>query len=285
MDAEQTAALNAITRGHDLILTGQGGTGKTFTVKQCIAHFYEQYNPSQTYELNLSCCRNYETFEDVIPTAADGFDSDSEIDDLIASVEEVPDSDHTYAVASKVDESGIQNILEIALTDYVDTPVETKVHIAHKSLLEKGNTLSLWYANQRSNIEKSYETNCTVQTGYIKQKHLTVFYTEFQSNIESAEYSFSIKSLSDLEFSSQLLTSVMFLIQGNVLKTKSASVDKPENIGPSIFPSPDSTPSEPGKGKIRHVGGYFLAKVRYRLTKSMRNCFRNTVRQILSVKK
>lgn len=100
--------------------------------------------------------------------AADGFDSDSEIDDLIASVEEVPDSDHTYASASKVDESDIQNLLEIALTDYVDTP---------------------------------------------------------------------------------------------------------ENIGPSIFPSPDSTPSEPGKGKIRHVGGYCVAKVRYRLTKSMRNCF------------
>ena len=113
--------------------------------------------------------------------------------------------------------------------------METKAHIAHKSLLEKGNTLSLWYANQRSNIEKLYETNCTVQTGYIKQKHLTEFYTEFQSYIESAEYPLSIKSLSDFEFSRQLLTSVMFLIQANVLKTKTASVDNPENIGPSIF--------------------------------------------------
>ena len=238
-----------------------------------VRDFYEQYNPTQTYELNLSCCRNYETFEDVIPTAADGFEFDSEIDDLIASVEEVPDSDHKYAGASKVDESDIQNLLEIALTDYVDTPVETKTHIAHKSLLEKGNTLSLWYAYQRSNIEKLYETNCTVQTRYIKQKHLTEFYTEFQSYIESADYSLSIKSLSDFDFSRQLLTSVIFLIKANVLKTKSASVDKPVNIGPSIFPSPDSTPSEPGKSKIRHVGGYCVAKVRYRLTKSTRNCF------------
>ena len=151
--------------------------------------------------------------------------------------------------------------------------METKAHKAHKSLLEKGHTLSLWYANQRSNLEKLYETNCTVQTGYIKQKHLTEFYTEFQNYIESAEYSLSIKSLSDFEFSHQLLTAVIFLIQANVLKTKSASVDKPENVGPSIFPSPDSTPSEPGKGKIRHVGGYCVAKVRYSLTKSMRNFF------------
>ena len=81
-----------------------------------VRDFYEQYNSTQTYELNLSCCRNYESFEDVIPTAADEFDSDSEIDDLIASVEEVPDSDHTYAGASKVDESDIQNLLEFVGT-------------------------------------------------------------------------------------------------------------------------------------------------------------------------
>ena len=35
MDADQTAALNAIMSGHNLVLTGQAGTGKTFTIKQC----------------------------------------------------------------------------------------------------------------------------------------------------------------------------------------------------------------------------------------------------------
>ena len=56
MDAEQTAALNAITRGHNLILTGQGRTGKIFTVKQCVAQLRQSgKNVALTCYTGIAC--------------------------------------------------------------------------------------------------------------------------------------------------------------------------------------------------------------------------------------
>lgn len=36
MDRDQTTVLNAVVSGHNLVLTGQAGTGKTYTIKQCV---------------------------------------------------------------------------------------------------------------------------------------------------------------------------------------------------------------------------------------------------------
>ena len=36
MDTDQRTAWNAIMTGHNLVLTGQAGTGKTFTIKHCV---------------------------------------------------------------------------------------------------------------------------------------------------------------------------------------------------------------------------------------------------------
>ena len=56
MDAEQTAVLNAITRGKYLILTGQGGTGKIFTVKQCVAQLRQSgKNVALTCYTGIAC--------------------------------------------------------------------------------------------------------------------------------------------------------------------------------------------------------------------------------------
>ena len=72
------------------------------------------------------------------------------------------------------------------------------------------------YTKQCSTTEQIYETNCTVQASNVKQKQQTDFYTQFQKYMESSEYSQSITSLTEVDFSRQLFTSVMFLIQENV---------------------------------------------------------------------
>ena len=59
---------------------------------------------------------------------------------------------------------------------------------------------------------------------------------------------------------------------GKVPKLSVANGMKPEQSVSSLFPSPESTISAPGKGKLRYVGGYCVGKVRYRLCKIMRNC-------------
>ena len=240
-----------------------------------VRDFYEKDNSDDVYSVDLSCCRNHECFEDkTVHTITDNLDSDSEIDDLIENVEQIENLDHSYYSINTVDSSEMDTRFQSAFNDFKHTPVEAKARIALDTILSKGHNLSLWYSKQCSTIETMYDNCCTVQAGNLKQKHLTEFHTLFQQYMTSDEYTQSIKSVTEVEFSSYLFSSVMFLIQENFLKNKAATVEIPEEkVSLPLFPSPESTLTAPGKGKIRYVGGYCVAKVRYRLCKTMRNCF------------
>lgn len=109
----------------------------------------------------------------------------------------------------------------------------------------------------------------------MKQKQFTEFDTLFNSYLTSASYLDSLRHLvGDLNncgsIIKQLLTSVVFLIQRNLLQEKASAVKTDTQ---SIFISPSKTTELPsaGKEKIRYVGGYTIAKTRYRLAVSLRN--------------
>lgn len=106
----------------------------------------------------------------------------------------------------------------------------------------------------------------------MKQKHFTEFYTLFNSYLKSASYLDSLRHLvGDLNncgsIIKQLLTSVVFLIQRNLLHEKASAV-KTDTQSICISPSQTTELPSAGKGKIRYVGGYTVAKTRYRLAVS-----------------
>ena len=195
------------------------------------------------------------------PTAVE-LDSDSEMDDLIENVEQIENAHHSYYRINEVDVSDCETDLQYSFNDYKDTPTEAKARNALDTILSKREKLSLWYGKQCSTIANIYEKCCPFEPNFI----------QFQQYKVSLDYTQSINSVTEVEISRHLFSSVMISIQEKVPKDKAATVEATEETR-SVFPSIESTISAPGKGKIRYVGGYCVAKVRYRLCKTMRNCF------------
>ena len=104
----------------------------------------------------------------------------------------------------------------------------------------------------------------------MKPKHFTDFYTEFHQYISSDEFLSQSECLSHIPFAHNILTSVMFVLQTNVLKS-SASTSKPTSCFQSVFPSASTSTSPGGRGKIRYVGGYCITKCKYHMSCRMRN--------------
>lgn len=123
----------------------------------------------------------------------------------------------------------IKDILHQALSDFVNTPAEKEANQALESLLCKKNLLNEWYATQCSKTKDIYDLATSGESVDIKQKHFTEFYSLFNSYLTSAPYLDSLRHLlGDLNkcgsIIKQLLTTVVFVIQRNLLQEKASLV-------------------------------------------------------------
>ncbi|KAL5006361.1 hypothetical protein ScPMuIL_015167 [Solemya velum] len=97
-------------------------------------------------------------------------------------------------------------------------------------------------------------------------------YIEFNTYLSSVKYARSVEMVTGSnEMGRQLLTSLMFLMQGVVLKEKADAVKKSPSLL-NIQPAVTCEISSAGRGKTRYIGGYAIAKMRYRISKSIHNC-------------
>lgn len=186
--------------------------------------------------------------------------------------------EHSYSNSQCPEDSvlpEIKDILHETLLDFLNSPAEQEANQALEHLLEKKNLLNEWFAVQCAKMKDIYNLATSEESVEMKQKHFTEFYTLFNSYLKSASYLDSLRHLvGDLNncgsIIKQLLTSVVFLIQRNLLQEKASAV-KTDTQSICISPSQTTELPSAGKGKIRYVGGYTVAKTRYRLAVSLCN--------------
>lgn len=141
----------------------------------------------------------------------------------------------------------IKDILHETLLDFISSPAEQEANQVLENLLEKKNLLNEWFAVQCAKMKDIYNLATSGESAEIKQKHFTEFYTLFNSYLTSAPYLDSLRHLVDDlnncgSIIKQLLTSVVFLIQRNLLQEKASAVKTDTQ---SIFISPSQILSCP----------------------------------------
>ena len=154
--------------------------------------------------------------------------------------------------------------------------MEEESKIALECLLRNGPILNEWYSYQCVKFNELYESATSLgKSEQIKQKHFTEFHILFHAYLTSVPFMESVHSLVSDKYKcesvmKQILTSVLFIIQRNLLKEKTSAVQT-EACSIFINPSQSTKVSLAGEGKIRYVGGYVIAKTRFHLNKRLRN--------------
>lgn len=178
-------------------------------------------------------------------------------------------NEHNYSADVCLEDPVMQTYFKKVMEDFIGTPQESVARNACDKILSN-EAVTAWYTRQCDNINNIFETNCTTEPGNMNQKSFTQFYSNFNRYILSDEYTSQSESFTNIPFAHQILTSVMFVIQANILKKKAAKVE-PKYPNDAIFPSDGSAVSDAGRGKVRYIGGYCIAKCRYRLCSNLRN--------------
>ena len=177
--------------------------------------------------------------------------------------------EHDYALGSGLKDPGMISDFGAALDDFIDTPQELIARNTTETIM-RNEAVTDWYARQHNTINKLYENTCSADAGNVKPKDFTEFYSSFNRYILSEEYHHHSLPLLGIPFAQQILTSVMLAIQRNILKNKADTMIS-EYPCCHIFPPKDMVLSAAGRGKIRYIGGYCVAKCRYHLCSALRN--------------
>lgn len=127
-----------------------------------------------------------------------------------------------------------------------------------------------WYRRQCEAVEKMFADEFTCEPGKYQPKQFTEFYSAFQQYLSSETYLKLTAKYSVIPCGHRLMTAVMFVIQKKIMKRKSDTVNL-QPVNQNIFPSIETPDSDAGRGKVRYVGGYCVAKCRHRLCSTMRN--------------
>ena len=176
-------------------------------------------------------------------------------------------NEHGYSSQVPCEKLEMLQSFDKALLDYLQTPQHGKAIDTCKVITDHRLSVT-WYTNQKAQVQKIFDDSCQSEPGNFANREFTEFYKNFNTYLMSEE--FCNHPFEDIPFASNILTSVMFEIQDTILNKKASSV-KIQYTDNEIFPPQAAELSDAGKGKIRYVGGYCLAKVRYRLGCLMHN--------------
>ncbi|CAG2199280.1 PIF1 [Mytilus edulis] len=197
-------------------------------------------------------------------------ESDSDIEKSEFFLNFLNELDHTYTCTSSEQILDLNTVFNEACQDFIDTPEENNAETSKNKLLEKESFLMKWLKVQNDKVLEMFNT-CSKEQMTFKQKMFTEFYTKFNMYLKSSEFESSVKPLiHENKFGKQILVAVMFLIQKHVLRDASDSL---QSTGQSVqINCPINMEiSAGGRGKIRYIGGYVIAKCRYKLTKTIQN--------------
>ena len=244
---------------------------------------------------DLSCCNNsYEICSDNPSEYGDDDiasedDNDHHDNDNLDETLILDDSDFFYSEIDKIDfiENHFdlepiadvflhsRNVLDSVLQTFKDTPVEDKIVAFKDAILKNYKLYNDWFQCQ-SSIMDDIGLNCFPE-GEISycQKHRNDYFRKFNKYISSDENEEKAISLlkkyqQDVKGPAfQVLTAVMFNLERSFFTELSTYLKLSE---PEPFQKLPENIDSAGNAKLRYVGGYVLAKLKYNLSKKIRNC-------------
>lgn len=242
-----------------------------------VYNFYNTYeHPCEINFEDRSCCliayREDEESMIAVPIVDKYMnDSDTDIEKSEIFLNFLNELDHNYSEHTEIID--LDTMFNAALRDFIDTPAETSAKSSKSRLFENEFFLKKWLKVQNDKVLEMFNT-CTGEQRNFKQNNFTEFYTNFNVYLKSHEFTSSMKPLvQGNDFGKQLLVTIMFIIQKYVLRNASASLQMSDQSVQTNCPV-NVEVSAAGRGKIRYIGGYVIAKCRYKLTKTIqRNLF------------
>lgn len=244
---------------------------------------------------DLSCCNNsYEICSDNPSEYGDDDiasddDNDHHDNDNLDETLILDDSDFFYSEIDKIDfiEKHFdlepiadvflhsRNVLDSVLQTFKDTPVEDKIVAFKDAILKNYKLYDDWFQCQ-SSIMDDIGLNCFPE-GEISycQEHRNDYFRKFNKYISSDENEEKAISLlkkyqQDVKGPAfQVLTAVMFNLERSFFTELSTYLELSE---PEPFQKLPENIDSAGNAKLRYVSGYVLAKLKYNLSKKIRNC-------------
>ena len=273
---------------------------KKNTYAESILHTLYVYNFHGSFSIgvvknDLSCCNNsYEICSDNPSEYGDDDiasddDNDHHDNDNLDETLILDDSDFFYSEIDKLDfiENHFdlepiadvflhsRNVLDSVLQTFKDTPVEDKIVAFKDAILKNYKLYDDWFQCQ-SSIMDDIGLNCFPE-GEISycQKHRNDYFRKFNKYISSDENEEKAVSLlkkyqQDVKGPAfQVLTAVMFNLERSFFTELSTYLELSE---PEPFQKLPENIDSAGNAKLRYVSGYVLAKLKYNLSKKIRNC-------------
>lgn len=255
----------------------------------CVTRFYEN-EQSDIFHQSLICCQGEflarDTIDDLfipfdidsynveVDTGSEDSDADSDQDSRseALSVEENIEEDTAYGPSPFPNYLVPEDLLKEALEEYSETPVEKNINAFGKEILKNKAKYLEWLSGQFLVVKKIANSN--FNDGEVgQQKQVTNFCTQINTHLKSIQYFESCKHLislypEDVQQNGQsLCTSLVFKIQSVELNQK-ASLIKTSDIQERLLPSGKS---DEGRGNIRYIGGYCVAKLKYKYQKQVQS--------------
>jgi hypothetical protein len=174
---------------------------------------------------------------------------------------------------SKTASEEVMAVLDIVMKDYIDTPEMEKANQCKEELLKRTD-INDWYNFQFQKLQTLLNDILQPELKKIENKHFTEFYSRFHSYLNSDEYKNSaLLNEMKTDICHDICTTVMFELQRQLIQNKANAVQVSESDA-NIFPNLKNDIQMSGRGKVRYIGGYVVAKCRYKASRLLqRNIF------------
>ena len=166
-------------------------------------------------------------------------------------------------------------ILDVVFKEYEDTPIEHILKVFVDIVKKNYHSFQGFLSAQQAKVQELLLQSFPPDTEYT-EKNAGVFLKHFHTYMSSDEYKASAISVLKIynvsttgpEF--QLLSSIMFHIEKESLNNVRAGLNLQPTQWLLTVPT-DAQLSAGGRGKVRYIAGYVIAKLRYRISKRVRN--------------
>ena len=167
------------------------------------------------------------------------------------------------------------DVLKQTVIEFNDTPVEDIAKLFQKLIFYKPDIFQNWFENQLRKVNEISQSVFPSTETKVTSKQMNSFYKAFNDYLNSDLYQQSVVKVistytksASFGVESQIMTSVMFNIQKNLLQslasgTQCEPLSEIKTISENI--------SSGGRGKIRYIAGYCIAKIKYSLSSSLRS--------------
>ncbi|CAG2224499.1 unnamed protein product [Mytilus edulis] len=245
-----------------------------------VLNFYESFSVGELNQ-DLTCCRNKtqleklsysetesassdsdacsKTFEkDFIDFDNDSDFSDSEIEKLeFLDTILTDDNQKVFSTDPLPSKLAFDNVL----LEFLDTPAEEQILYFKELILKNFNLFNDWFDQQASIID-DIGLNCFPEDkDKYTQKHRNDFFIKFNKHINSEEYECSTSVLLK-KYELQELKESFLKLYLHLHLTSPEPLPKP-SLTQELDPA--------GKGKIRYISGYVIAKLKHNLSQKIRN--------------